>query len=146
MFGRYQEPRRPSERQRRGSATDPADTTRGQAGVVNAFVKDILGIDRRARVLVLGDLNDFDFSETVKVLETGADQRGLELVDLWHFTPQDERYSYIFQGNGQVLDHILVSPALLLDGRPDLDAVHINTEFTDQVSDHDPPITRLAVP
>ena len=33
-----------------------------------------------------------------------------ELVDLWHLVPQDERYSYIFQGNGQVLDHILISP------------------------------------
>ena len=37
-------------------------------------------------------------------------------MDLWHFVPQDERYSYVFQGNGQVLDHILVSPALLLQG------------------------------
>jgi predicted extracellular nuclease len=84
----------------------------------------------------------------VKVLERGADAKGLELVDLWHFVPQDERCSYVFQGNGQVLDHILVSPALLIQSRPpgpDLDAVHINAEFSDQVSDHDPPITRLDV-
>jgi predicted extracellular nuclease len=145
VFGRFQEPRRPSERQRRGSATDPADTTRGQAGVVNTFVRKLLDIDSRAHVLVLGDLNDFDFSETVRVLARGADREGLELVDLWHFVPQDERYSYIFQGNGQVLDHILVSPALGLDGRPDVDAVHINAEFNNQVSDHDPPITRFDV-
>jgi uncharacterized protein len=143
VFGRFQEPRRPSELQRRGSATDPADTTRGQAGVVNTFVKKILDIDPRAHVLVLGDLNDFDFSETVHVLEQGADERGVELVDLWRFVPQDERYSYVFQGNGQVLDHILASPWLLLQRRPDLDAVHINAEFSDQASDHDPPITRL---
>ena len=47
----------------------------------------------------------------------------------------------------QVLDpqQTLVSPALLLQGHPDLDAVHINAEFSDQVSDHDPPITRLDV-
>ena len=90
--------------------------------MVNTFVRKILDIDSRARVLVLGDLNDFEFSETVKVLERGADREGLELVDLWHFVPQDERYSYVFQGNGQILDHILVSPALLLQGRPDLDA------------------------
>jgi uncharacterized protein len=133
-FGRFQEPRRSSEVQRHG-----------QADVLNAFVKKILDIDPRSRVVALGDLNDFEFSETVHVLERGADDQGLELVDLWHFVPQDERYSYIFQGNGQVLDHILVSPALLLQSRPDLDAVHINTEFTDQVSDHDPPITRLDV-
>ena len=142
IFGRFQEPRRPTELPRRGSATS-GDTTRGQAGVVNAFVKKILDLDPRAHVLVLGDLNDFDFSETVHVLEQGADEQGLELVDLWRLVPQDERYSYIFQGNGQVLDHILVSPWLLLQRLPDLDSVHINTEFTDQVSDHDPPITRL---
>jgi uncharacterized protein len=144
VFGRFQEPRRSSEIQRRGSATD-GDPVRGQAGVVNAFVRSILDIDSRALVLVLGDLNDFEFSETVKVLERGADREGLELVDLWHFVPQDERYSYIFQGNGQILDHILVSPALLLQGRPDLDSVHINAEFADQAADHDPPISRFDV-
>ena len=128
-FGRFQEPRRPSEVQRHG-----------QADVLNAFVKKILAIDPRSRVVALGDLNDFEFSETVHRLE-----HGLALVDLWHFVPQDEHYSYVFQGNGQVLDHILVSPALLLQGHPDLDAVHINAEFSDQVSDHDPPITRLDV-
>jgi predicted extracellular nuclease len=133
-FGRFQEPRRPSEVQRHG-----------QADVLNTFVKKILAIDPRSRVVALGDLNDFEFSETVHVLEQGADETGLELVDLWHFVPQDEHYSYVFQGNGQVLDHILVSPALLLRGHPDLDAVHINAEFSDQVSDHDPPITRLGV-
>ena len=26
--------------------------------------------------------------------------------------PQDERYSYVFEGNSQVLDHILVSSGL----------------------------------
>jgi predicted extracellular nuclease len=142
IYGRFQEPRRSSELQRRGSATS-GDSVRGQAGVVNTFVRKLLDIDPRAHVLVLGDLNDFDFSETVHVLERGADERGLELVNLWRLLPQDERYSYIFQGNGQVLDHILTSPGLLYDGRPDLDAVHINTEFSDQISDHDPPITRL---
>ena len=149
LFGRFQEPRRAeSELQRRGSATDPADTTRGQAGVVNSFVRRILDIDPRARVVVLGDFNDFDFSETLRVLERGADDRGFELVNLWRLLPREERYSYIFQGNAQVLDHILVSPALLIQSRPpgpDLDAVHINAEFSDQASDHDPPITRFDV-
>ena len=97
-------------------------------------------------MLVLGDLNDFEFSETVKVLERGADRAGPRARrSVAASCPQDERYSYIFQGNGQVLDHILVSPALLLQGPPDLDSVHINTEFADQVSDHDPPITRFDV-
>ena len=68
MFGRFQEPR--AERaQRRGSATDPAARA-WQAGVVKRLQR-ILDIDSRAHVVVLGDLNDFDFSETLRVLERG---------------------------------------------------------------------------
>ena len=144
VFGRFQEPRRPSELVRRGSATDPSDTERGQAGVLNDFVRQILDIDSRARVIVLGDFNDFDFSETLRVLEQGPSTRsGPELINLWRLLPRAERYSYIFQGNAQVLDHILVSPSLLLRGSPDFEPVHINTEYSDQASDHDPPIVRF---
>ena len=145
VFGRFQEPRRAaSELQRRGSATDPGDTVRGQAGVLNRFMRDLLDIDPRARVVLLGDLNDFDFSETLRVLEQGPSTRsGPELVNLWRLLPRAERYSYIFQGNAQVLDHILVSPALLFAGGSDFEPVHINTEFADQASDHDPPIVRF---
>ena len=140
LFGRFQEPYRPSEIQRRGGVDDPVG---GQAGVVNAWVERLQDAERGVRVVVLGDLNDFDFSDTVRVLESGADRRGLELVDLWHFEPVDERYSYIFQGNGQVLDHIVVTPSLLLSVRS-FDAVHVNSEFdTEQLSDHDPPLMRL---
>ena len=106
LLGRFQEPYRPSEIQRRGGVDDPVG---GQAGVVNAWVERLQDAERGVRVVVLGDLNDFDFSDTVRVLESGADRRGLELIDLWHFKPVDERYSYIFQGNGQVLDHMVVT-------------------------------------
>ena len=82
--------------------------------MLNPFVRKLLDIDPRARVVVLGDLNDFDFSETLRVVERGADRAGLELVNLWRLLPRSERYSYVFQGNAQTLDHILVSPALLL--------------------------------
>ena len=134
LFGRFQEPYRPSELQRRG-----------QARVVNAWVGRLLAADRKARVIVLGDLNDFDFSETVKVLERGAPGTHYELLDLWRLLPERERYSYIFQGNGQVLDHILASPSALTSW-PEFDAVHMNSEFDDeQQSDHDPPLLRLRV-
>ncbi len=143
LFGRFQEPYRPSELQRRGATQPTLDPQRGQAGVVNGWVERLLAADRRARVIVLGDLNDFEFSETVNVLERGAPGTHYELVDLWRLVPQKERYSYIFQGNGQVLDHILVSPATV-SSWPDFDAVHMNSEFDDeQQSDHDPPLARL---
>ena len=144
IFGRFQEPRRSSELQRRGSATN-GDPVRGQAGVVNNFVRQILAIDS-ARALSCSATSTTSSSPRRSRCSSAAPiAKGLELVDLWHFVPQDERYSYVFQGNGQVLDHILASPALLYEGRPDLDAVHINAEFADQASDHDPPITRFDV-
>jgi uncharacterized protein len=36
---------------------------------VGDFVEDLLEADRRARVIVLGDLNDFEFSRTLELLE-----------------------------------------------------------------------------
>jgi predicted extracellular nuclease len=134
LFGRFQEPYRPSEIQRRQ-----------QAAVVNGWVERLQDADPLARVVVLGDLNDFEFSESVRILQVGGGGLLPELVDLWHFVPQDERYSYIFQGNGQVLDHILVSPILLL-AKPEFAPVHVNAEFDDeQLSDHDPPLLRLTI-
>ncbi|MFJ6698488.1 endonuclease/exonuclease/phosphatase family protein [Streptomyces sp. NPDC091272] len=106
-----------------------------QAQTVNGFVKDVLKADRRAKVLVLGDINDFEFSATTKALTAGG-----ALNAAVKSLPRSERYSYVFQGNTQVLDQILTSPAI-----DDFayDSVHINAEFADQNSDHDPQVLRL---
>ena len=86
---------------------------------------------------MLGDINDFEFSETTSILESGG-----ALTSLFDTLPQQERYSYVFEGNAQVLDQILVSPKLLqrLEG---YDSVHVNSEFHDQDSDHDPQVARF---
>ena len=57
--------------------------------------------------------------------------------------PKAERYSYVFEGNSQVLDQILVSNPLLRSFPVDYDPVHVNAEFADQASDHDPQVARL---
>ena len=144
VMGRFQEPMRPTEIQRRGQTLPVEDPQRGQAGVVNAWVRRLMNADPRANIVVLGDLNDFHFSETNRVLEQGRRRdAGIELVNLWRTLRQADRYSYIFQGNSQDLDHILVSPNLLFLFRPELDAVHINSEFWSQISDHDPLVALL---
>ena len=58
--------------------------------------------------------------------------------------PPDNRYSYVFEGNGQVLDQILVSKALMAP-KPEFGPIHMNSEFIDQQSDHDPPLARFRV-
>jgi predicted extracellular nuclease len=90
-----------------------------------------------ANVAVLGDLNDFEFSETLDILEG----RG-RLTNLMETLPVFERYSYVFDGNSQVLDQVLVSRNVAAT-RPEYDSVHVNAEFFEQASDHDPQVARL---
>jgi predicted extracellular nuclease len=86
--------------------------------------------------VVLGDLNDFQFSPALRELTSHH-----RLQDLMNTLPRDERYSYVFEGNSQALDHALVSGRMV----PDYDVVHVNSEFADQASDHDPQVVRLTV-
>ncbi|MCX5316035.1 endonuclease/exonuclease/phosphatase family protein [Streptomyces sp. NBC_00154] len=108
-----------------------------QADEVNAFVKKILAFQSNAEVLAIGDLNDFEFSDTATRLEAGG-----VLWSAIKSLPEAERYTYDYQGNSQVLDQILVSPAVQ-QGTFEYDSVHINAEFADQNSDHDPQVLRL---
>jgi predicted extracellular nuclease len=126
LFGHFQPPQRLSEVQRHA-----------QAQVVNDFVDAILAADPGANVIVLGDINDFEFSETVSILGGGV------LTSLMRTLPQAERYSYVFEGNSQVLDQILVSGNLVSNIGIEYDVVHVNSEFADQASDHEPQVARL---
>ena len=125
LFGRFQPPVRSSEIARHQ-----------QAQVVNDFVDDVLAEDPNASIVVLGDLNDFEFSETLDILKGGV------LVNLMDSLPKEERYSYVFEGNSQVLDQTLVSQSMA--GLPfTYDVVHVNSEFADQASDHEPQVARF---
>ncbi|MFJ3230477.1 endonuclease/exonuclease/phosphatase family protein [Streptomyces sp. NPDC086787] len=127
LTAQYQPPVRSSETQRHAQAT-----------LVNAFAKSILSVQRNADVIALGDMNDFEFSDTAKILEGHG-----ELWSAIKSLPKKERYTYDYQGNQQVLDQILVSPSIRRDCGLDYDSVHINSEFNDQISDHDPQVLRF---
>jgi len=106
---------------------------------VNDFVDAILDRDQNAKIVVLGDINDFEFSETVDILSGGV------LTSLVTTLPANERYSYVFEGNSQVLDQILVSNRGGLRLDPEYDVVHVNSEFADSIqgSDHEPALMRF---
>lgn len=140
LFGVNQPPIRITEEQRKL-----------QARVVRDFANDILDSDPGAKVMVLGDLNDFQFEEPgegpdhpLAILEGGPGE--VPLVNLVHLEKPAERFTFIFDGNSQVLDHILVSPALL-DRYVTVDALHFNAGFPSELggvpdtslraSDHD---------
>ncbi len=96
LDSRFQPPTRSSEAQRIQ-----------QAQAVNAFVKQLLAVDKHADVVALGDLNDCEFSPALATLTDGG-----VLTDLIDTLPVRERYSYDYEGNSEVLDHILTSPAI----------------------------------
>lgn len=127
LTSQYQPVVRSSETQRHAQAT-----------LVNAFVKNILDAQKDAEVIALGDMNDFDFSGTTKILEQGG-----ALWSAIQSLPTKERYTYDYQGNEQVLDQILISKKIRGDGDFVYDSVHINSEFHDQISDHDPQVLRF---
>jgi len=132
LFGPYQPPLLVSQNQRDQ-----------QAQIVNAFVGQLVSADPQAAAVVLGDFNDFEFSEPLGIL------KGTVLTDLVEMLPENERYTYVFSGNSQVLDHMLVTPGFASQfaagGVGGYDIVHVNSEFVDQTSDHEPQVARFVV-
>ncbi len=125
LFGRFQPPTLVTEAQRTA-----------EAQVVNDFVDSILAVDPNAAIVVLGDLNDFDLSTPLAMVEGGV------LTSLVETLPQAQRYSFVFDGNAQTLDHILVSGGLVGDVSL-FDIAHVNAEFAVQASDHDPLVAQI---
>lgn len=109
-----------------------------QAEAIAGFVEEVLAADPAAGVIVLGDFNDFENTEPLRSLMAAG------LTDLVMSVPREQRYTYVYQGNSQVLDHVLVSGAL--DDTAEIDIVHVNADFpaTERASDHDPIVVRLA--
>lgn len=124
LFGHFQPPALSSEVQRTQ-----------QAQIVNNFVDDIIANVSNPQIVVLGDFNDFEFSNPLNTLKGGV------LTDEIETLPQSERYTYVFEGNSQALDHILVNNQVVLR-LPTCDVVHVNSEFAVQNSDHDPQLLR----
>ena len=122
LYGDQQPPERSSEQQRKA-----------QAKAVNGFVRDILDINPEALILVLGDLNDFPWSTSMRALEGGLlENLSLRLVE-------NERFTYLHEGNGQILDQMLASREMALRLRT-YEVVHLNSLSLpkESSSDHDP--------
>ncbi|HEB66235.1 MAG TPA: DUF11 domain-containing protein, partial [Chloroflexi bacterium] len=101
-------------------------------------------------VLTMGDLNDFEDSAPLQALYAGG-----VFTNTWFTLPEEMRYSYIYQGVSQILDHILVSPALM-DELTAMSPMHFNADYPyhpyygDAViwrnSDHDPVVATFTAP
>ena len=109
-----------------------------QAGRLRALTDEILAHDENAAVIVLGDFNDHEFRGPLAVLSSGS------LTNLIERVPAEDRYTFNYQGNSQVLDHLLVSPSLAADA--EIEILHLHADFSaPRASDHDPVLARLRV-
>jgi uncharacterized protein len=121
-----------------------------QADYVRRLVDQLLAGNPGANLAVGGDLNDFPFAEPNEGTDTVARVKQSPtdpLTNVIDRLPEDARYTFIFEGNSQVLDHILINSAL--EARLEhQDIAHFNTDFPDSFgedstialrsSDHDP--------
>ncbi|KAI0970986.1 DNase I-like protein [Xylaria arbuscula] len=113
-----------------------------QGNVTGTFISQILAQDRDARVLTVGDFNEYAF---VAPVQTFAKVSGLENLDLVTGIPVTERYAYLYDMNSQELDHAFVSRKLGKDAK--FEHLHINTwlAYKNQTSDHDPSVAKFNV-
>ncbi|MCM3722523.1 chitobiase/beta-hexosaminidase C-terminal domain-containing protein [Solibacillus isronensis] len=108
------------------------------AQVINDFIDEGLAKDPDVNIVVAGDMNDFEFTPALEAL------KGDVLTNMVDKAPVEDRFSYYFQGNNQVLDHILVSNNLA--EVTEIDMIHINANFTEaqgRASDHDPVLVQI---
>lgn len=145
LYGATQPPVRRTEEQRKLQAT-----------YVREYLDQIVfAADPHAAVIVAGDLNDIPFPEPGEGADPLTILKGVGstmLTNLIERVPNRERYTFIFEGNSQVLDHILVSNTLR-DAVEGIDLAAFNLKhgglYTEDIStaasssDHNPPVVWL---
>lgn len=113
-----------------------------QVRALHDYTTHLLKAEPKARIIVVGDMNTFEFSDELAELLPGSPA---VLHPLLPLVPVQERYSYNYEGNSQVLDHVFVSRALVRGA--ELDMLHLNTDFPAlpgrTASDHDPLVARF---
>ncbi|MGH9754252.1 MAG: lamin tail domain-containing protein [Blastocatellia bacterium] len=134
------------------------------------FLANLVQSLQSENLVLVGDFNAFQFNDgyvdsigTIKGMPTPPDQVTLasddlvnpNLTTLVETLPPDQRYSFIFQGNAQTLDHALVDDEML-QRLTRFTYARNNADFPDsfgadatrpeRVSDHDMPVAYFNFP
>lgn len=111
-----------------------------EARIINNFVNDILNVDDDSIVIVMGDMNDFQFSQSMRTLQGSILTNTIELL------PEDQRYTYIYEGNAQVLDNVFVNNKYAKYTKVDIVNLNVGaTKSQKYFSDHDPVFIQIKV-
>ncbi|BCT91906.1 nuclease [Lysobacter helvus] len=143
-----------------------------QAAYTAGLIESMQSSNPGERIVLVGDFNAFEFNDgyvdvlgvvkgspapDAEVLTAVPSPLTTPLVDGSEFVPQPrERYSYVFEGNAQSLDHVLLNQALIADAmHVEVDHPRINADFgvdnfgdastPVRVSDHDPVRVRVSL-
>jgi uncharacterized protein len=76
----------------------------------NTYIKNwiLANLDKsNDNIIIAGDFNDYEWSDSIKVLDDNTENRFMK--NLTNDIPENERYSYYFNGAYQTIDHIVVS-------------------------------------
>jgi predicted extracellular nuclease len=138
---------------KRGGEAATAPRRLAQAQHINRLVDALLASNSNARIVVLGDFNDYAQSPAMLTMTQGNGR----LDNVLHQVPEDQRYSFVFGGVSQLIDGILLSPALL-DDVVAVTILHVNADYPDSLAndvspahlaykstDHDLPLLVLAL-
>ncbi len=109
---------------------------------------ELLADDPLAHLAIIGDLNSYYNSLPILTIQDGGFQNVFDSLE------PEERYTYIYQGNSQVLDHILMNDSLeallvsviVLHSNADFTLPYSTDESIIHKSDHDPVIAVFVVP
>jgi predicted extracellular nuclease len=135
-----------------------------QAEYLAKLVQERLKASPAERIILVGDFNAFQFNDGVldvigtikgkpaardEVLMASDDLLNPDMIDLVDLIKSDQRYSYTYDGNAQVLDHVLVTENL----KPNVKGfgyARVNADFpeafrgdgsrVERYSDHDPAV------
>jgi predicted extracellular nuclease len=135
-----------------------------QAEFLAKWVQDTQKADPDAKIILVGDFNAYQFNDGIvdvigaikgtpaprdQVMNPSDDLVDPDMVNLVDLIAADQRYSYHFDGNAQVLDHIIVSHSMRPYihgygyGRLNADFPKVYRNDIDRLegfSDHDPTI------
>lgn len=112
------------------------------------MMKHISDSSADAKIVAAGDFNEFYFYRPMEVVTgyvnvDGSARAGEKFTNLTLTLPEEERFTYDFDGRSQAIDHIVVNDDLA--GVATYDVVHINTGYNNRtdavnpaISDHDP--------
>ncbi|HEY69359.1 MAG TPA: hypothetical protein G4O08_02120 [Anaerolineae bacterium] len=114
-------------------ATEPRRTA--QAAWNAEVLESLLIADPADHGVVMGDLNSFYDTPPIEALEA------IGLQHVFDSLSPDERYTYIYQGLSQTLDHILVTPDLMARLLR-VDVLRTNADFAPPIPGDDSPLRK----